>query len=200
MIQRMLPQKVHLVAGLGNPGEDYKKTRHNTGFMVLDELAKALSISLDKKKFDVIFGFGVIENVEVVLAKPQSFMNRSGPPIRHLADYYRIECKDMLIIHDDIDLAFGRIKIKEKGGHGGHRGLKSLVDAFGKGDFARLRIGVGRSESLSVTDHVLSKFSLEEETLLDEIITRARNAVISFYIDGIKECMNKFNQKLMIQS
>ena len=189
-----------MVAGLGNPGETYKKTRHNTGFMVLDEVAKAFSISYDKKKFDVVFGLGVIENVEVVLAKPQSFMNRSGPPIRHLADYYRIQCEDMLIIHDDIDLAFGRIKIKEKGGHSGHRGLKSLIDTFGKGDFARLRIGVGRSEALSVTDHVLSKFSLEEETLLDEIITRAGDAVVSFYIDGIKECMNKFNQKLIISS
>ena len=196
----MLPKRIRLIAGLGNPGETYKKTRHNTGFMVLEKVAKSFSISFDKEKFDVIFGRGVIENVEVVLAKPQSFMNRSGPPLRHLSDYYGILCEDMLIIHDDIDLAFGRIKIKEKGGHGGHRGLKSLIDAFGKGDFARLRIGVGRSERLSVTDYVLSKFSLEEEMLLDEVIARARDAVVSFYVDGIKTCMNKFNQKLIISS
>ena len=192
----MLPKRVHLVAGLGNPGDAYKKTRHNTGFMVLDEVAKAFSISVDKKKFDVVFGRGVIENVEVILAKPQAFMNRSGPPLRRLADYFKILSKDMLVVHDDIDLTLGRIKIKEKGGHGGHKGLKSLIDAFGSGAFARIRLGVGRSEALSVTDHVLGRFGLEEKAILDQTVIRARDAVVSFFIDGIKACMDRFNKKM----
>ena len=191
----MLQKRVHLVAGLGNPGDAYKKTRHNTGFVVLDEVAKAFSISVDKRKFDVVFGRGVIENVDVILAKPQAFMNRSGPPLRRLADYFKILSKDMLIVHDDIDLTLGRIKIKEKGGHGGHKGLKSLIDAFGSGAFARIRLGVGRSEALSVTDHVLGRFGLEEKAILDQTIIRARDAVVSFFIDGTKTCMDRFNKK-----
>ena len=192
----MPSKRLYLVAGLGNPGGEYKKTRHNAGFMVLDEVAEAYSISVSKRKFNLVYGHGKIENVDVILAKPQSFMNRSGLPIYSLAGYYKILCKDMLVIHDDIDLTFGKIKIKEKGGHGGHKGLKSLIDAFGNGDFARIRLGVGRSEALSVTDHVLGRFGLEEKAILDQTIIRARDAVVSFFIEGIAECMNKFNQKM----
>jgi len=192
-----MPQKkVRLIAGLGNPGKTYKYTRHNAGFMVLDEIAAAYSISFDKNKFDVLYGRGVMEGIDVVLAKPQSFMNRSGQPIRSLASYFKILCEDMLIVHDDIDLTIGRIKIKEKGGHGGHKGIKSLIDAFGNGNFTRLRIGVGRSERSSVTDHVLGKFSKDEKMNLDRVISRSRDAVVSFFIEGIAECMNKFNQKM----
>ena len=106
---QMPQKKVRLIAGLGNPGRTYKNTRHNAGFMVLDEIAAAYSISFDKNKFDVLYGRGVMEGIEVVLVKPQSFMNRSGPPIRNLASYFKILCEDMLIVHDDIDLTIGRI-------------------------------------------------------------------------------------------
>ena len=192
-----MPQKkVRLIAGLGNPGRRYESTRHNAGFMVLDEIAAAYSISFDKNKFDGLYGRGVMEGIGVVLAKPQAFMNRSGPPIRNLASYFNILCEDMLIVHDDIDLTIGRIKIKEKGGHGGHKGIKSLIDAFGNGEFARLRIGVGRSERSSVTDHVLGRFSKDENLNLDRVISRSRDAVVSFFVEGRAECMNKFNQKM----
>ena len=196
-----MPQKkVRLIAGLGNPGRTYKNTRHNAGFMVLDEIAEAYSISFDKNKFDMLYGRGVMEGIEVVLAKPQSFMNRSGPPVRNLASYFKILCEDMLIVHDDIDLTIGRIKIKEKGGHGGHKGIKSLIDAFGNGNFTRLRIGVGRSERSSVTDHVLGRFSKDEKMNLDRITLSAQDAVVSFFIEGIAACMNKFNQKMNVNS
>jgi len=192
-----MPQKkVRLIAGLGNPGRTYKNTRHNAGFMVLDEIAAACSISFDNNKFDVLYGRGMMEGIEVILAKPQSFMNRSGPPVRNLASYFKILCEDMLIVHDDIDLTIGRIKIKEKGGHGGHKGIKSLIDAFGNGEFARLRIGVGRSEKSSVTDHVLGRFSKDENLNLDRVISRSRDAVVSFFVEGRAECMNEFNQKM----
>jgi PTH1 family peptidyl-tRNA hydrolase len=191
------PQRgLRLVVGLGNPGRAYETTRHNVGFMVIDRVAGDFSISLDRRKFDVVFGRGRIEHEEVILAKPLAYMNRSGPPIRQLADYMRLTSADLVIVHDDIDLAFGRLKIKEKGGHGGHNGLKSLMAAFGGGDFVRLRVGIGRSEfGAEVTDHVLGRFSSNERNVLHQILTRARDAVVTVLCKGAKEGMNLFNLK-----
>ena len=192
-----MPQKrLRLIVGLGNPGSEYHETRHNAGFMVLDKLGRSFSIAVDKKKFNAQYGRGSIEGTEAFLVKPMAYMNNSGPPVRRLADYFRISGEDMLVIHDDIDLAFGRLKIKEKGGHGGHKGVKSLMEAFGGGDFPRLRIGVGRSaEQSSVTDHVLGRYSVEELKSLDLIVTRARDAVVTILSKGIAEAMNRFNDR-----
>jgi PTH1 family peptidyl-tRNA hydrolase len=188
--------KLKLVVGLGNPGNEYRNTRHNTGFMVADKIALDFNISLNKKKFDSVFGRGFIENAEALLAKPMAFMNRSGPGVQKLAHYYRIQCKDMLVIHDDIDLAFGRLKIKEKGGHGGHNGVRSLMDAFGADDFIRLRIGVGRSAAgAGVTGHVLGRFSPEQSQTLARIISKARDAVVTVLGQGTKVGMDLFNGK-----
>ena len=197
-----MPQKrVRLVVGLGNPGNTYKRTRHNVGFMVLDQIAEAFSIALVKQKFDTIFGRGSIDGVSVVLAKPMAFMNRSGPQVQKIAGYYRILSEDMLVIHDDIDLAFGRIKIKEKGGDGGHKGVRSIIDAFGGGDFVRLRIGVGRPEAgISAADHVLDRFKSDENQVLDQIITAARDAVVTILCKGAKEGMDRFNDKRIVIS
>jgi len=197
-----MPQKrVRLVVGLGNPGNTYKNTRHNVGFMVLDQIAEAFSIALVKRKFDTIFGRGSIGGVSVVLAKPMAFMNRSGPQVQKIAKYYRILSEDMLVVHDDIDLAFGRIKIKEKGGDGGHKGVRSIIDAFGGGDFVRLRIGVGRPEAgISAADHVLDRFKSDENQVLDQIITAARDAVVTILCKGAKEGMDRFNDKRIVIS
>ena len=197
-----MPQKcVRLVVGLGNPGNTYKRTRHNVGFMVLDQIAEDFSIALVKQKFDTVFGRGSVDGVEVVLAKPMAFMNRSGPQVQKIARYYRILSEDMLVVHDDIDLAFGRIKIKEKGGDGGHKGVRSIIDAFGGGNFVRLRIGVGRPEAaISAADHVLGKFSLKEKKVLHRIITEARDAVVTILCKGAKEGMNRFNDKRIVTS
>ena len=130
------------------------------------------------------------------MAKPMAFMNRSGPPIQKLTHFFRIQCREMVVIHDDIDLVFGRLKIKEKGGHGGHNGIRSLMDAFGGGEFVRLRVGVGRSElGDSVTDHVLGKFSLQNAEFLARIISGARDAVVTILCKGTKTGMNLFNSK-----
>ncbi len=192
-----MPQKrVRLVVGLGNPGNTYKRTRHNVGFMVVDQISEAFSIALVKQKFDTVFGRGFVDGVEVVLAKPMAFMNRSGPQVQKIARYYRILSEDMLVVHDDIDLAFGRIKIKEKGGDGGHKGVRSIIDAFGGGGFTRLRIGVGRPESaISAADHVLGRFKSDEKKVLDQIITATRDAVVTILCKGAKEGMNRFNDK-----
>ena len=198
LIENMPRNKLKLVVGLGNPGNVYRHTRHNIGFMVADKIALDFNISLNKKKFDTVFGRGFIENTEVLLAKPMAFMNRSGPGVQKLAHYYRIQCKHMLVIHDDIDLAYGRLKIKEKGGHGGHNGIRSLMAAFGRGDFVRLRIGVGRSEAGGgATGHVLGRFSTEQSQILNRIITSARDAVVAVLSQGTKVGMNLFNGKIL---
>jgi PTH1 family peptidyl-tRNA hydrolase len=197
LVSQVTPQKrPRLIVGLGNPGEVYRATRHNAGFMVLEKLAATYGIETDRRKFNTLYGRGRIEDVTAMLVKPLAYMNNSGPPVRRLADYLRISAGEMLVIHDDIDLAFGRIKIKKKGGHGGHNGLRSLMDAFGSGEFARLRIGIGRSEQQrSVTDHVLGAYSVSELGLLDRIIALAQDAVGIILTRGITEAMNRFNDK-----
>ena len=191
-----IKQQLRLIAGLGNPGSQYRETRHNVGFLVLDEIGREYSLATDKKKFNTLYGRGSVENSELVLVKPMAYMNNSGPPLRRLADYFRISGEEILVIHDDIDLAFGRLKIKEKGGHGGHNGVRSLMDAFGGGDFARLRVGVGRSESRAdVTDHVLGKYNTEELKYLNRIVSRARDAVATILTKGVMVAMNRFNDR-----
>ncbi len=192
----MEEKRLYLVLGLGNPGDAYKNTRHNVGFTVVDALAEEFSVSCEKKKFDALFGRGVIEGAEVILAKPMSYMNRSGLPAGGIMSYFGISGKDMVVIHDDIDLAFGKIKIKEKGGHGGHKGIKSLTDTLGGGEFSRLRIGTGRPEAgRDVADYVLGRFSPDETKVLPEIIRTARDAVVTILCKGTKEGMNRFNSK-----
>ena len=194
----MPSKKIRLIVGLGNPGDAYHETRHNAGFLVLDKVAETFSITWDKKKFDVVMGRGMIGTREVILAKPQAYMNRSGPPVLKLANYFKISCEELLIVHDDIDLTFGRIKIKENGGHGGHNGLRSLIEAFGGGDFSRIRVGIGRSEAFTVTDHVLGKFNAAENSVLDQIISKARDAIVTIFDKGMLEGMNTFNNRKII--
>jgi len=195
----MSGKNIRLVAGLGNPGDAYVKTRHNIGFMVVDALSCEFSIPVEKKKFDASYGRGVIEGIEVILMKPMAFMNRSGPPVQNLSSYYKISCENMLVIYDDVDLSFGRLKINEKGGYGGHKGMKSIIDAFGGEYIPRLRLGVGRSESgISTSDHVLGRFSNDEYDLLERVIKRARDAVVKILCDGISDGMNRFNENRTI--
>ncbi len=184
-----------LVVGLGNPGPQYDATRHNVGFMVIDRIAETEGISLDRTRWAACFGRGRIGGRDVILAKPLAYMNRSGPPASAVARFFKISSEAMIVIHDDIDLAYGRIKIKEKGGHGGHNGLKSMIEAFGNGDFTRIRIGIGRPDTGNgVTGHVLGKFHSGEWTALDRIIERSREAAVSILCHGAKESMNVFNR------
>jgi len=197
----MSQERVRLVVGLGNPGKSYETTRHNAGFMVLDDIAGTYAIDLSNRKFDAVFGRGSIVSVKVILAKPMAYMNRSGPPVQKVAHYFRIRCEDMLVIHDDIDLALGRLKIKEKGGDGGHKGVRSIIDAFGGGQFTRLRVGIGRSEvDGDVTNHVLGGFNTDEKEILPHIITKAKEAVMTILCKGTKEGMNQFHDKRLIIS
>jgi PTH1 family peptidyl-tRNA hydrolase len=196
--ERWPAMRPRMVVGLGNPGARYTATRHNVGFMVADRLADEAGIAIGREKFGAEFSRGRIEGHEIILAKPNTFMNRSGPPVRALADFFQISNREVLVIHDDIDLDYGRLKIKEKGGHGGHNGIRSLIDAFGGGEFARLRVGIGRSASGGpVADFVLDRFLPTEAALLPQIISRARDAVITILCKGITTGMNQFNTKLI---
>jgi PTH1 family peptidyl-tRNA hydrolase len=184
-----------LIAGLGNPGERYRLSRHNVGFMTLDRLGGAHAIRLDQQRHQARFGLGLLAGLPVVLAQPLAFMNRSGPPMLQLAQDFHLSSNDLIVVHDDIDLVFGRLKIKAKGGHGGHNGLRSLMEAFGTGDFIRIRIGIGRPEAGgSVTDHVLGHFAAHEADQLPSVLGRAQEAVIAIIRHGPQEGMNRFNQ------
>ncbi|OQX61630.1 MAG: aminoacyl-tRNA hydrolase [Desulfococcus sp. 4484_241] len=180
----------YMLAGLGNPGEEYRATRHNIGFMVIDHIADRFSLAIDRTKYDVNYGKGEISGKQVIAAKPLSFMNNSGPPLRRLAQYFRISCKKMLVVHDDIDLAYGRIKIKTKGGHGGHKGVKSIIDAFETDEFIRVRVGIDHPGSKEeVVDHVLSGFTDDERQQLDRLISRAGETVAQILQNGIEKAI-----------
>lgn len=185
-----------MVAGLGNPGPEYRHTHHNAGFMVIDKLAEAHGIRMSENRFECAFGRGRIEKKEAILAKPLAFMNRSGPPIFEICRHFGIFVEDILVIHDDIDLDFGRIQIKEKGGHGGHKGIRSLMEVFEDDRFVRLRIGIGRPEpDKSVVNHVLSRFSPAESEALESLLIRARDAVAMVLTQGTTEGMRVYNRK-----
>lgn len=184
-----------MVVGLGNPGERYRGSRHNVGFMTVEGLGRTHAIPLNRERHQVRFGLGEVAGVPVALAQPLAFMNRSGPPSFELARELQLSFHELVVVHDDIDLAFGRLKIKAKGGHGGHNGLRSLMEAFGTGAFVRVRIGVGRPEAGgNVTDHVLGPFAAQEAEHLPGVLGRAQEAVAVIIRHGPLEGMNRFNQ------
>jgi peptidyl-tRNA hydrolase, PTH1 family len=188
--------RIRLIAGLGNPGIRYHETRHNAGFMVVDEIADYFGIDFTWQISDAVLGSGDIEKIPVVLVKPMAFMNVSGPPLKQICRKYGISDREVLIVHDDIDLALGRVKIKMKGGDGGHKGLRSIIDALGANDFCRLRIGVGRSGMGSSTvDHVLEKFESHERPVIRQVCLTARDAAVSILCTSADEAMNRFNNK-----
>jgi PTH1 family peptidyl-tRNA hydrolase len=192
----MVSKRYRLIAGLGNPGTQYDQTRHNIGFMVVDRLSEAYTIPLNYKKFKAAYGVGTIADVDVILVKPLSYMNKSGFPLRQVANYFKIAPADMMIIHDDLDLDWESIKIKISGGHGGHKGLRSIMEAFGTGYFQRIRVGIGRSsEGIRVVDYVLSRFNRTEQKHLETVLARATEAVISVLCEGPQAAMNVFHRK-----
>jgi PTH1 family peptidyl-tRNA hydrolase len=187
-----------LIVGLGNPGREYRDTRHNVGFMVVDEIARrhgldwAMAPSQVPDAF-VVKRFGA---APVLLAKPLTFMNRSGEAVAALTRYYDIAPADMLIVVDDIDLPFGRLRARARGSAGTHNGLRSVVDRLGTG-FPRLRLGVGRGDARrDLADHVLSKFERSEQDALPELIARAADAAEMFAVDGIAKVMNTYNPEV----
>ncbi|MGM0644222.1 MAG: aminoacyl-tRNA hydrolase [Thermodesulfobacteriota bacterium] len=188
---------VYMVAGLGNPGKKYFRTRHNVGFMVADRLAEECGAVYTQSRYNAEFVKTVIEGRRLFIVKPLSYMNRSGIPIASLAAYFKIDPSCLIVVHDDLDLPFGRIRISKGRGHGGHNGIRSIVEHLGTRDFCRLRIGVGHpGESSDVTGHVLGRFSGAEAVELDEIIQKCVEACIDVMKIGPAAAMNVHNQQV----
>lgn len=186
-----------LLVGLGNPGYQYAWTRHNVGFWTIDSLAKALKIPLRNLKHQSLMGSGVYQGTGVVLAKPLTFMNRSGVAVAGLAGMYKISPEEILVIHDDLDLPPGKLRLKARGGSGGHKGVESLIYHLKSEDFNRLRIGIGRPLPLDAenpaADHVLAPFSAGEEEVMAQALPRAVDAALHFIRFGILDAMNRYN-------
>ncbi|MBI3752578.1 MAG: aminoacyl-tRNA hydrolase [Deltaproteobacteria bacterium] len=195
-----------LIIGLGNPGTKYKDTRHNIGFMAIDSLAEANSIKLNKKDFESLWGKGSIKDKEVILLKPQTYMNLSGEAVQAVSDYFDIEPKDILVIYDDIDLELGMMRIRLSGGSGGHNGMESIIEHLGTNDFPRIRLGIGRPDikklkvksqksKVDVAEYVLNPFDPEEKTILKPMLEKTKEAVDVIVNDGIEKAMNKYNRQ-----
>ena len=185
-----------IIVGLGNPGAKYAGTRHNVGFSVILKLADKYNISLTEKKHKAEFGKGIIEGEKVILAMPQTYMNLSGESVRELMDYYKCDCSDIIVIYDDIDLAVGRLRIREKGSAGGHNGMKNIILHLGSQEFTRIRVGVGQKpKNMDLADYVLSRFPKDERVLMEEAFERAGEAAICMMNDTMEHAMNQFNKK-----
>jgi len=183
-----------IIAGLGNPGDQYRTTRHNMGFLVLDALANDTGIAVQKKKFEALIGDGLIGAERVLLVKPQTFMNLSGQSIRQVAEFYRKTADDLIVVHDDLDLPFGTVRIKVGGGDGGHKGLRSIMDHLGEGGFTRVRLGIGKPPFKGDTEHyVLQPFPKADLEALAETVRKACEAVREILESGARPAMNRFN-------
>jgi PTH1 family peptidyl-tRNA hydrolase len=183
-----------LVAGLGNPGSEYASTKHNLGFLTVDEIGKRAGIDLKKKKFSGIYGVGTFNNDKLILLKPETYMNRSGESVSSAVSFYHIPAENIIIIHDELDLPTGTVRIKAGGGSAGHKGLKSVMGELGSGDFIRVRIGIGKPrEKKGTVSHVLTKFNKEESELVRESLLRAADAVLEIIQHGLQKAMNKYN-------
>ena len=182
------------IVGLGNPGKKYDQTRHNVGFMIIDELAKQNNWTLQQEKFRGIYTIEHVNGEKVLLLKPLTYMNLSGESLRQFMDYYNIETDDVLVAYDDLDLPPGKIRLREKGSHGGHNGIRNIIDHLGTKEFKRLRIGVGRpSVPMSVVDYVLSKFDKEQQEPVFNSVNQAVKACESWIEKPFNEVMNEFN-------
>jgi PTH1 family peptidyl-tRNA hydrolase len=183
-----------LFVGLGNPGKEYEQTRHNVGFMVIDELAKRWNISFQATKFRGMMGSAIISGEKVALCKPLTYMNLSGECVRPLMDYYDIDVDDVIVIYDDLDLSPGKIRLRMKGSSGGHNGIKSLIQHLGTQEFKRIRIGIGRPDNgQKVTDYVLGRFTKEESSAVTEAVLRAADACEKAVTAPFLQVMNEFN-------
>lgn len=185
---------MYLIVGLGNPEEEYSKTRHNMGFNVVNKLSKEYKIEVNKNKFDALFGSGEIEGKKVILLKPQTYMNLSGKAIVQAINFYKIEKENLIVIYDDIDVEKGKIKIRKQGSAGSHNGMKSVIEELGIEYFTRVRVGIGKPEFKNdMINYVIGAIPEEEISILDEGTEKAKEAVIEILKNGVDKAMNKYN-------
>lgn len=187
---------MYLIAGLGNPTREYEKTRHNVGFEAIDILADKAGTTVTEKKHKALYGKGYIGGQKVILAKPQTYMNLSGESIREIADFYKIEPENIIILCDDINLSEGQLRIRLKGSAGGHNGLKNIISHLGTQEFPRIRIGVGeKPRCMDLADYVLGRFPKEQQAVMEEAYRDAAEAACMMIEDGADAAMNHYNRK-----
>ncbi|WP_096441186.1 aminoacyl-tRNA hydrolase [Alteribacter populi] len=184
-----------LIVGLGNPGSKYDGTRHNVGFEVIDQCQSKFTIELNQSKFKGAFGFSRVGEEKLFLLKPLTYMNLSGESVVPLMKYYKIDIDDLLVVYDDLDLVPGKIRLRQKGGAGGHNGIKSLIQNLGTDQFKRIRVGVGRpDQGQAVTDHVLGRYAPDERKLVDEAVEKAAKACEAWTKLPFDRVMNEYNK------
>ncbi len=187
-----------LIVGLGNPGRSYARNRHNIGFIALSRFARAEGIKFAHKKSQARIGTGKVDDTEVLLARPQTFMNNSGYSVSRLVKKFKVGPKDLIVIHDDLDLPLAKIRISFGSSSGGHKGINSIIQELGSQDFIRLRIGIGRPDNPQISeddiiDYVLSDFTAKEKRAIEKIIPTVNEALLCLLTDGITVAMNQFN-------
>ncbi|MTI82115.1 MAG: aminoacyl-tRNA hydrolase [Firmicutes bacterium] len=180
-----------MIVGLGNPGAKYSDTRHNVGFMAVDKLAAELNTTVNKEKYKAFIGEATLGSEKVLLVLPQTYMNLSGDSVGMLSRWYKLSPDDIVVIYDDMDLPLGRMRIRPKGGAGGHNGIKSIISHLGTENFPRIRIGIGKG--VEGREHVLGRFSMDERKEIDEILSNVIKAVSEFVNQDVNSAMNKYN-------
>jgi PTH1 family peptidyl-tRNA hydrolase len=184
----------YLIVGLGNPGPKYAANRHNVGFMCLERLAAAHSLTFDKRQKRAHVALGAIRGLRVVLAQPQTFMNDSGQAVVPLAQFYQVPPARLLVVYDDLDLPPGTLRVRPEGGSGGHKGMHSIIEQLGSSDFARLRIGIGRPPGqMDAAAYVLQDFSADEMPLIEKALERAVAAIETWLVEGVVMAMSRHN-------
>lgn len=185
-----------IIVGLGNPGQEYSKTRHNVGFMVIDAIAAHLGVSNWKNKFEAQIAECKIGSDAVLLVKPQTYMNLSGNAVGAIMRWYKLNVEDVIAVYDDMDIAVGHVKLKKRGSSGGHRGVESMLLNLGKEEFTRVRIGIGRPlPNWTVVDHVLAKFPDEDQAAIDQLAEELIPVIECIVKQGIDKAMNGYNKK-----
>ena len=184
-----------LIVGLGNPGPRYARNRHNVGFMVIERIAREAGISLSRSKFEGVYGTGRFGDRDVVLLQPKTFMNLSGESVSPARSFFNVPIDQIFVVHDELDLAFGTIRLKIGGGHAGHNGLRSMVAQLGDRGFIRLRVGIGRPAHGTVSQYVLSDFSQDEREWLPDLVERSADAIRRALTDGPRLAMNSVNAR-----
>lgn len=195
MIFKSKPTYDYLVVGLGNPGFQYEKTRHNVGFMALDSFAEKEGATLNKNKYNALIGEVKLKDLRILLVKPQTFMNNSGSAVSAIASFYKISPEKIIVLFDDISLPVGNIRIRRKGSHGGHNGMKDIVELLGNDNILRIKIGIGDKPhpDYDLASWVLGKFPKEEIEQLDKAIDKTVSALKEIMLNGVDSAMNKFN-------
>lgn len=183
---------MYLIVGLGNPGEEYKGTRHNVGFDAIDIISRKYNIEVNRAKFKGMYGEGFINGKKVMLLKPTTYMNLSGESIAEIANFYKIPHEDIVVIYDDISLDIGKLRIRAKGSAGGHNGIKSIISCLGEDAFPRVKVGVGAPRG-NLVSHVLGKFSPEEREILNKALEASSEAAVTILMESTNDAMNKFN-------